>query len=264
MKPPQLKRQGVVRRSDFAAYAAAVGEHLGFKIESPSIDFARDTGNGLHLHRRRAFMTVELEFQYRTATAFTCYVEIVDDVVYASKEVVTTYENGAITVTLTSEGGVHLHTPSDETYTCPTIDVVSDAEDGFDYGEVVSVGDPTYTDVLSPGSLLPAAAAALEDSGSPYVGVTRTWLSTTAAPTDITADTGYWEGGPPLVNRKINSYNYRWRISGLYGMHIEWEEGGDAYSADVAPNSESDWYEDTIPTSSAERSVIENVVIRLV
>jgi len=262
MKPPVLKRHGVIRRGDFAAYLAALAPHLGFQLESPSFDSVRDTANGLHIHRRRGFATVKLELQYRWATALTCARVVSGGVAYKVSTDVSHYDNGDITETQTAAGGVPLLLPSDETYTCPALDVVSDFDPEFDYGDLISTDDTVYSEPLDEDLLLPAAAAALEDDGSPYIAVTRTWLDTVAPPTDITQNLGSWSGATdPLLARRIDSYRYRWKVTGQKPVRIEWDQGGSTLDTTVPPGGSSSWYDDEIPATEGVNDTIDNVAL---
>jgi hypothetical protein len=208
-------------------------------------------------------ITLELERQYRWATAFTCYREIVSGVVYRVLTSVTPYVNGTITETQTAAGGVHLHTPLDESYTCPEVEVASDEDPEFDYGAPDGTTTITYSGVLDPALLIPAAEEGLENDGEPAVASSWTWLSNADAPTDITQNLGYWDAVPDaLIARRVNSYRYRWRVTGR-ALDLTWDQGGTSHSASIAAGAVSDWFDDDIPATELTTDVIDNVVITL-
>lgn len=258
-------RPGLLSRAELARFIRRVSDQLGFRVESDDFISVRDTGHGLQIRRKRAgHITVELELQYRWATALTCARVVDGGVAYKVSTDVSTYDNGTITETQTAAGGVHLLTPSDESYTCPELDVISDLDPEFDYGDLISTDPTVFSEVLDEDLLLPAAAAALEDDGSPYIALTRTWLDTVAPPTDIAQNLGSWSGATdPLLGRRIDSYRYRWKVTGPRPLIIEWEQGGGSLSTTVAPGGASSWYDDTIPATQGVADSIDNVVINL-
>jgi hypothetical protein len=210
-------------------------------------------------------VTVELEVQSRTALAFTCPLEI-DTVVYGKLTIVTTYEHGTITETQTAAGGVHLHTPSDDTYVCPYHVVESDEEEGFDYG--LPIGDPvmTYSDVLDPELLRPAADAGLEswdDSPDPFIASSGTWMSNTDPPTGLGALLGTWVGeSDSRIAVRVTRKRYRWKIYAR-GVDLEWDQGGTTHTLSLDADEVSEWYDDTLPDTEGETDQVENVVITL-
>jgi hypothetical protein len=212
-------------------------------------------------------VTVELEVQSRTALAFTCPREIVDGVVYGKLTIVTTYEHDTITETQTAAGGVHLHTPSDDTYVCPAVVVESDEEEGLDYGS--QIGDPvfTYSVVLDPELLRPAAEAGLEswdDSPDPSIASSGTWMSDTDPPTGLGALLGYWTAfsGAPAIAVRVFRKRYRWKTYAR-GVDLEWDQGGTSHTLNLDADEVSDWYDDTLPDTEGEADEVENVVITL-
>ena len=265
MNHPVLKKSGVIRRADFAHYLLTLAPHMGFHLDSPDFESVRDTGHGLHITRRKEkLVRLELELQYRWATALTCARVAIEaeGVAYKVSTDVAHYDNGSITETQTAAGGVHLLTPSDETYTCPALDVVSDFDPEFDYGDLISIDDTVFSEPLDEELLLPAAAAALEDDGAPYVAVTSSWYTDENPPTDISQNLGVWVGaGDPLLARRINSFRYRWKITGRASVHIEWEQGGSTLDTTVSPGGASSWYDDNIPATQGVNDTIDNVVL---
>jgi hypothetical protein len=208
-------------------------------------------------------ITLELELQYRWATAITCARVVDGGVAYKVSTDVSIYENGSITETQTAAGGVHLLTPSDESYTCPALEVVSDFDPDFDYGDLISVEPTVFSEILDEALLLPAADEALEDDGTPYVTVTRTWMSNVDAPTDITQNLGFWVAeGNPLTGRRLNRYRYRWRVTGA-SLDLEWTQGGISQTDTIAAGATSDWYDDDYNTVIDAGDAITDVVITL-
>lgn len=258
-------RPGLVSRRRFAAFVRSLAPHIGFRIESPDFVSVRDTGHGLHIKRRkRRPIGLILERQYRWATAFFCYRDIIDGTVYTSLSVTTNYENGTITETQDAEGGIHVHTPSDESYVCPAIDVSSDEDEEFDYGAFISTDDPVYSGALDPAGLLPAAAAALENDGAPATAQSWSWYADDAAPTGITQVLGSWTGASDArVIRRINSYQYRWRVTGPHALDLAWDQGGSSFAITVPADGASAWYDDVIPATESVSDQIDNVVIAL-
>lgn len=263
MKPRLKQAYGIIKRADFAEYIAAISKHVGFHFESPDFTGVRHTGRGLHIKRRkRRHIGLELELQARWAIAFTCPRDVIDGVVYSTLTLVQNYENGVITETQTAAGGVHLHTPSDETYACPEIEVSSDYDDEFDYGGFIDAEDPAYSGELDPALLLPAAAAGLENDGAPAVAQSWSWLDTEAPPTGITQNLGSWSGSPDaLTARRIDSRRYRWRVTGPHALDLSWDQGGSTLSTTVAAGSTSGWYDDAIPATEGVPDVLDNVII---
>jgi hypothetical protein len=211
-------------------------------------------------------VTLELEVQSRTALAFTCPREIDDGVVYGKLTIVTTYEHGTITETQTAAGGVHLHTPSDDTYVCPFIVTESDEEEGFDYGSQIGDAVFTYSVVLDPELLRPAAEAGLEswdDSPEPSIASSGTWMSDTDPPTGLGALLGAWAGESDARTAvRVTRKRYRWKTYAR-GVDLEWDQGGTTRTLSLDADEVSEWYDDTLPDTEGEADEVDNVVITL-
>lgn len=262
MKQPVLKRLGVIRRGDFAAYLAALGPHLGFQIESPSFNAARDTGNGLHIRRRQEkLIELELELQHQWCRGFYCVIATDDDGrSYAGLTETATYEVGSVVTTYTQpEPGPHYQQPGEADHTCEPYEVdVNDTAEGAPEDNL----PPEYFDELSLSSLLTGAAAGVADDGSPAVAQTHTWYPSAAAPTTIEQALGYWtDENATASTRTVHRYLYRWRLVTGYRLRIEWDQGGNSHALTLNPGETSSWYDDTVPVTEEVTDMIENVVI---
>jgi hypothetical protein len=266
MKHPVLKRSGVIRRADFANYLRTLAPHLGFHLDSPDFESARDTGNGLHIRRRRTpYAGLELELEDRWQIGTYCFAVEDGGVIYTRREVTGNYENGTITqVTLQPDPGPHYWGPGDTAHTCEYAEITNDQDPEFDYGAFVDEDAPAYSGALDAADLLPLVTAAVEAAGAPYIAASWSWLATDAAPTGIIVALGSWDdNGSALTSRRVFSYRYRWRNTGSVPLDIAWEQGGGSLSTSLSVNETSDWYVDTIPATQAVTDEIDNVVIEL-
>lgn len=268
--PPKLKRQGVIRRSEFAAYLAALAPHLGFRLESPSFDSVRDSVNGLHIRRRRApgppsEIKLELELQYRWCEVFYCILGVDGESAYTTSTQVAHYDNGDITTTTEqTDVGPHYVTATESRHTCASPDISDDEDAGFDYGDFVSSDPPTFGGTVDAGDLLALALAGLVNDGSPYVAETQTWMSDLDPPTGVfDFNLGSWNDvGSPYDTRKVNSFRYRWKATGA-DLDLAWDQGGSSFTTTVAAGGSSGWYDDVIPATIDTPDTISSVVIAL-
>ena len=267
MKPPQLKHtHGIIRRRDFADYIRELSRHLGIRLGSSDFISVRDTGHGLHIRRRRAplptLITLELEYEYRWAEVFACASFEEDGVAYSHSEVVEHYENGDITYTTTQpDPGPHLFTADDPLHECESTVATDDEDPEFDYGALESTDDPTYSGAVDVDALLTSARAAVVSDGSPYIEDDWSWMSDVDPPTGVSGTLGRWTKPSLLTSRKVESYRYRWVVTGDYDLELAWDQGGTGHTETVAPGTPGSWHTDTVPATVSVNDLIENVVI---
>lgn len=260
-KPNQPRQQpGVVKRRELRALMQKLAPILGFNLSSDDIIGARETGSSTVVQRKRHLprpipptITLYLDIQYKWAEEFYCTGIFSSSALtyYSSYTQVSHYANGDITTTVTQPSpGPHLWNPDNPTlYSCASTTTSDDRVPGFDYGALITTDAPSYSGALNPADLLTAAIANVANDGSPTTPITRSWVSGTGTPTGLSQYLGYWtDDGAPYSRRLVKRYDYRWRVEGGVGLHIEWTQGGTSHTLDIGGAATSSWYNDELPT----------------
>lgn len=258
------KSNRLLPRRDFARFIQRLGRRARFRVVSDEISAVRDTGNGLHIRRRyHGPVTLTIELQARWCIAKYCILAEDGGVAYTASSVTTEYENGSIEETFTiPDVGPHYETPAAADHTCAAADYATDEDPEFDYGELVEVGATVYSGAVDATALLALALANVANDGSPTTDVAATWPTDLTPPAVADINLGSWsDGGDPLRVRRVDSYQYRWHLTGG-DIRLQWDQGGTSYDIDLDDGDASSWYDDVVISLAMDTAdKIENVVI---
>lgn len=261
---PQFGKRGILQRKEFGAFVRAVAQRVGFQVESTDFTGVHEVGNALHIRRRyRSGITVTLELQARWARAKYCILAEDNGVAYTVNNITAVYANGTITETFTiPDPGPHYETPDTADHTCAAPDYTTDEDPEFEYGSYVSGGDNEYSGAVDAADLLALALAAVENDGAPTTGGSSTWIEGASPPAIADIELGEWtDGGLPLTTRTVDSYQYRWGVTGG-SVNLQWDQGGTSFDIDLDSGDFSSWYADSvIGLAMGVNDKIENIAI---